>query len=66
VQAFETLTNLPKLKPVLKHRLSESVEKVVTDHLDYDLVDDLDSDIWELLCSDGDMRVYRRPLEEDG
>lgn len=49
-----------------KHRLSEEIEKIVQEHLKYDLQDDLDSNVWELLCSDGEMKVYRRELEENG
>lgn len=66
VQAFESLTKLPELKPVPKHRLSEEIEKIVQEHLKFDLVDDLNSNLWELLCSDGEMKVYRRELEENG
>ena len=31
-----------------------------------DLQDDLNSNMWELLCSDGEMKIYRRELEENG
>ena len=53
VQAFESLTKLPELKNIPQHRLSDEIEKVVQEHLKYDLQDDLNSNIWELLCSDG-------------
>lgn len=66
VQAYESLTQIPDLISVPKHRLSEEIEKVVQDHLKFDLVDDLNSNLWELLCSDGEMKVYRRELEENG
>ena len=66
VQAFESLTKIPELKPVSSHRLSTEIEKVVQEHLKFDLVDDLDSNVWELLASDGEMKVYRRELEENG
>ena len=36
------------------------------EHLKYDLQDDLNSNVWELLCSDGEMKIYRRELEENG
>ena len=49
-----------------KHRLSEKIEEVVQEHLKYDLQDDLNSNVWELLCSDGEMKIYRRELEENG
>jgi hypothetical protein len=53
VQAFESLTKLPELKNIPQHRLSDEIEKVVQEHLKYDLQDDLNSNVWELLCSDG-------------
>jgi hypothetical protein len=38
----------------------------VQEHIKYDLQDDLSSNVWELLCSDGEMKIYRRELEENG
>lgn len=64
--AFESLTKLPELVPVPQHRLSEEIEKIIQEHLKYDLQDDLDSNVWELLCSDGEMKIFRRELEENG
>ena len=52
-QAIESIIKIPELKGVPKHRLSDEIEKVVQDHLKYDLQDDLTSNVWELLCSDG-------------
>ena len=66
VKAFESLTKLPELKPVSNHRLSDEIERIVQEHLKFDLVDDLNSNVWELLASDGEMRVFRRELEENG
>ena len=63
---MQSLSIIPNLKPVSKHRLSEHVDKVVNEHLEYDLVDDLTSNVWELLLTEGEMRVYRRPLEDNG
>lgn len=57
---------MPELKPVQKHRLTDIIEKVVGEHLEFDLIDDFNSNVWELLCSDGEMKVYRRELEENG
>jgi len=65
-QAFKSLTQIPELEKVPQHRLSEEIEKIVGDHLKFDLQDDLNSNIWELLCSDGEMKIYRRELEENG
>jgi len=64
--AFQSLTQIPELKPVPQHRLSEEIERIIQDHLKYDLQDDLNSNVWELLCSDGEMKIYRRELEENG
>ncbi|CAF0947508.1 unnamed protein product [Brachionus calyciflorus] len=66
VAAFESLTKIPELKPVPRHRLSDEIEKIVQEHLKFDLVDDFNSNIWELLAADGEMKVYRRELEENG
>ena len=49
-----------------KHKFNAEIEKVVQEHLTYDLIDDLNSNTWELLCSDGEMKIYRRELEENG
>jgi len=65
-QALDSLTKKLDLGPVSKHRLSEKIEEVVQEHLKYDLQDDLNSNVWELLCSDGEMKIYRRELEETG
>jgi collagen type IV alpha-3-binding protein len=54
------------LKSVAKHRLSDEIENIVQEHIKYDLQDDLSSNVWELLCSDGEMKIYRRELEENG
>ena len=59
VQLFDSQTKL-------KHRFSDDIEKVVQEHLKYDLIDDLNSNTWELLCADGEMKIYRRELEENG
>ena len=66
VQALDSLTRIPDLGPVPAHRLSEKIEEVIQEHLKYDLQDDLNSNVWELLCSDGEMKIYRRELEENG
>jgi len=66
VEAFKSLTQIPELEKVPEHRLSDEIEKIVGDHLKYDLEDDLSSSVWELLCSDGEMKIYRRELEENG
>ncbi len=60
------MTKLPELKPVPQHRLSEEIERIVQEHFKYDLQDDLESNVWELLCSDGEMKIFRRELEENG
>ncbi len=61
------MTKLPDLKPVAKHRLTDFIERIFDEHLKYDLVDDLtNSNIWELLCQDGEMKVYRMEKEENG
>lgn len=66
MQAMQSLTHMPELKAVKQHRLSDEIEKVTQEHLKFDLLDDLDSNVWELICSDGEMKVYRRELEENG
>ena len=55
---------LPDLSSVTRHRLSGEIEKIINEHLQYDLQDDFS--LWELLCSDGEMKIYRREKEENG
>lgn len=57
VQAYESLNNIPVLKPVKTHRLSDEIERVVQDHIKFDIIDDFNSNVWELLASDGEMKV---------
>lgn len=49
----------------VKHRLSDEVERVVREHLEKSLVNDLD--MWQLIFSDtNNIQVYRREYEENG
>lgn len=66
VQALESLTKLPELKNIPQHRFSDEIEKVVQEHLKFDVLEDSSSNVWELLCSDGEMKIFRRELEENG
>lgn len=66
VEAFESRTKLPEVTSVVKHRFTDDVNRIVEEHLRIDLQDDLNSNMWELLCSDGEMKIYRRELEENG
>jgi collagen type IV alpha-3-binding protein len=34
--------------------------------LKFDVLEDSSSNVWELLCSDGEMKIFRRELEENG
>jgi len=49
----------------VKHRLSDEVERVVLEHLEKSLVNDLDT--WQVIFSDtNNIKVYRREYEENG
>ncbi|CAF1005099.1 unnamed protein product [Rotaria sordida] len=47
-----------------KHRLSDDVERIVQEHLKY--VSEDVSHGWDLIHQDGEMKVYRREVEENG
>ncbi|CAF3273049.1 unnamed protein product [Rotaria socialis] len=47
-----------------KHRLAYDVERVVQEHLTY--VREEISDGWDLIHQEGEMKVYRREVEENG
>ncbi|CAF0840962.1 unnamed protein product [Rotaria sp. Silwood1] len=47
-----------------KHRLSDDVERTVQEHLKY-VREDV-SHGWDLIHQDGEMKVYRREVEENG
>ncbi|CAF1644645.1 unnamed protein product, partial [Adineta ricciae] len=47
-----------------KHRLSAEIERVVQGHLKYKYEDV--SDGWDLIHQEGEMKVYRREVEENG
>lgn len=53
-----------KEESVSKHRLSDSIEKIVQNHLSVDRQEM--TDVWELFASDGEMKLYRREVEENG
>jgi uncharacterized membrane-anchored protein YhcB (DUF1043 family) len=36
------------------------VENIVQDHIKYDLIDDLNDMSWELVLTDGEMKVYQK------
>jgi hypothetical protein len=42
----------------------KKIEKVLQDHLKYDRQEL--TDVWELFASDGEMKLYRREVEENG
>ncbi|CAM2700294.1 unnamed protein product [Rotaria socialis] len=47
-----------------KHRLTDDVERIVQEHLQY-VREDV-SNGWDLIHQDGEMKVYRREVEENG
>ncbi|CAF1492216.1 unnamed protein product [Adineta steineri] len=47
-----------------KHRLSNEIERIVQDHLKY--VHEDVSHGWDLIHQEGEMKVYRREVEENG
>ncbi|CAF1376338.1 unnamed protein product [Adineta ricciae] len=47
-----------------KHRLSAEIERIVQGHLKYKYEDV--SDGWDLIHQEGEMKVYRREVEENG
>jgi collagen type IV alpha-3-binding protein len=62
----------PELKPPLTsldpdNRLYEEVNRIVADHIRHADMTAADvADTWALIAEEGDMKVYKRELEEDG
>ncbi|XP_056146452.1 ceramide transfer protein-like [Lampris incognitus] len=48
------------------HRFSEKVEEMVRSHMTYSLQDVGGDANWQLVVEEGDMKVYRREVEENG
>ncbi|XP_073727624.1 ceramide transfer protein isoform X2 [Misgurnus anguillicaudatus] len=48
------------------HRFSEKVEEMVKNHLTYSLQDVGGDANWQLVVEEGEMKVYRREVEENG
>ncbi|XP_077592900.1 ceramide transfer protein-like [Stigmatopora nigra] len=48
------------------HRLSEQVEEMVQNHMTYSLQDVGGDANWQLVVEEGEMKVYRREVEENG
>jgi len=49
---------------IVKHKLSESIEKIVQEHMTVDRQEV--TDVWDLFSSEGEMKLYRREVEENG
>lgn len=64
----EDKNELPDLIPIdsAKHRLADEIERVVQEHISIDLVDDLNSNVWQILHEEGEMKVYKRDVEKNG
>uniref|UniRef100_A0A8C4R7H7 Ceramide transfer protein n=1 Tax=Eptatretus burgeri TaxID=7764 RepID=A0A8C4R7H7_EPTBU len=58
----------PSSDPVLgsRHRFSIKVDDLIANHLKYSLQDVGGDANWQLLVEEGDMKVYRSELEENG
>ncbi|KAK6494882.1 ceramide transfer protein isoform X1 [Huso huso] len=48
------------------HRFSSQVEEMVKNHMTYSLQDDGGDANWQLVVEEGEMKVYRREVEENG
>uniref|UniRef100_A0A673MPL3 Ceramide transfer protein n=1 Tax=Sinocyclocheilus rhinocerous TaxID=307959 RepID=A0A673MPL3_9TELE len=48
------------------HRLAEKVEEMVQNHMTYSLQDVGGDANWQLVVEEGEMKVYRREVEENG
>ncbi len=49
-----------------RHRLSDEIERIVQEHIKIDLIDDLNSNVWQMFHEEGEMKIYKRDLEKDG
>ncbi|XP_065099888.1 ceramide transfer protein isoform X1 [Paramisgurnus dabryanus] len=52
--------------PLHEHRFSAEVEEMVKNHLTYSLQDVGGDANWQLVVEEGEMKVYRREVEENG
>ncbi|XP_026152375.1 ceramide transfer protein isoform X2 [Mastacembelus armatus] len=51
---------------ISSHRFSEKVEEMVQNHMTYSLQDVGGDANWQLVVEEGEMKVYRREVEENG
>ena len=57
---------IPNVEMSARHRLSDEMERIVQEHIKIDLIDDLNSNVWQLFHEEGEMKIYKRDLEKDG
>uniref|UniRef100_A0A8C6TLH8 Ceramide transfer protein n=1 Tax=Neogobius melanostomus TaxID=47308 RepID=A0A8C6TLH8_9GOBI len=63
------ITPVPAVDPyssIGSHRLSAKVEEMVQNHMTYSLQDVGGDANWQLVIEEGEMKVYRREVEENG
>ncbi|XP_018423343.1 PREDICTED: collagen type IV alpha-3-binding protein isoform X2 [Nanorana parkeri] len=72
-QTEKSRTHLPSAMPscdaftgVGKHRFARTVEEMVQNHITYSLQDVGGDANWQLVVEEGEMKVYRREVEENG
>lgn len=70
LERMRGVTLCPDLVPdtlsIRVHRFSQQVEESIKNHMQYSLQDVGGDANWQLLVEEGDMKVYRRELEENG
>lgn len=65
-QTEKTRTQRHSPVPSGSHRFSDKVEEMVQNHMTYSLQDVGGDANWQLVVEEGEMKVYRREVEENG
>ncbi|XP_056586541.1 ceramide transfer protein-like isoform X5 [Triplophysa dalaica] len=66
IQRNSSLSPVDIYSTVGSHRFSEKVEEMVRNHITYSLQDVGGDANWQLVVEEGEMKVYRREVEENG
>lgn len=56
---------MPRSLSGVSHRLTSLIDEKTSQYARY-IFEPLDSTLWSVVHEDGEMKVYRRELEEDG
>lgn len=66
IQRLSPMPSLDAYSTMGTHRFAEKVEEMVQSHMTYSLQDVGGDANWQLVVEEGEMKVYRREVEENG